>query len=463
MFDENQFIHWMFKHDNNILFVIFCMRIARCNQSAQIKQHILNKGLEIIQERLQQKIQHWQEKRKLNEISVDFHQKIEKTIRKTLSYQYPSDTISDLIKNLIEIYIKDGNPQGILHYINKISNTVNSLIPASNKEAQRKFSQFWTPIEQYTYSFVPQYYRGQINQSSPMIALMSVLSSIALIAMALIFLKEISLTTGLWVIGGAIMTNYLSRSTWRLTAFIQHKASLSGEALQESNRILLDLIGLEQIPHASPKKQKEKQIQESLEKEVDLLPVWHQKTSASPVQDSHKENHNKPKRKRSTTFESTEQAVPVPPMVDKVSSVVIKWKQVSPPATYDAKHPEDSNAHPFYSSRFTYTPLFARLNPSLAQNIPKKDFDHFQKIVERGRLIPSKSKGIQGIKPAFREYKNLFGKTAFSDYKLKIPGKNGQVFGHEVAAIRLENRDYTLVDFDGYDPKAHETLDRKYQ
>ena len=418
MFTENQFVQWIFKHDEKTLFIIFCMRVAGCNQPPHIKENILNKGLEIIRERLNQKIKHLQVKQKLDEISPEFHSMIEKIVRKTLSYDCSSSKIAALIKGLVEINIKDENPQGILHYLNKIPSKVNFLL-VGDKKAQYTFQQFWLPIEQHTYSFVSSHYRNQMNQSPLMVAWMRILAFTILIAAMLMLLKEISLVTGLWIIGSAIMTNYLSRSAWRLTAFLQYKPFLSKEALQESNRIVLDLISLQQLPSSKPIKQPKNEQQEKSQKEINLLPAWHQTIETITYKESStiRQESNKPKRKRSSVPEKAESNLPLSFTINKASKdTLLKWKETSPVAIYDPLHPEISNTYPLNSGRFTYTPLFSRLNPGLADVIPNKDFTHFQKIVERGRLIPSKSKGMQGIKPAFQEYQTFSGQTAFSDY-----------------------------------------------
>lgn len=458
MINQSQFIQWIFKYDDKILFIIFCMRVAACNQSPHTKESIVKKGLKIIEVHLYKKVSRLQQKQKLDAVGPEFYKMVEKTIRKTLSYPYAPSVLYKLIQSLIELHVKEGNVRGILYYLNQISITADSLLPYGNNP-RKIFHQFFEPIEKHGYAFVSEYYRSQINQSSPMIFWMQILSSIILMAVVLMLSKEISLTSGLWISGSTIIINYFSRSIWRLKTFLQEKSFLSEEVLQQSHKISLDLIGLERVPGVPEKKQKKPSG------EIDLLPNWHQQTITTIIVNEVKfftNENNKQKPKKST---GSEKDKTVPAVVEKPTeapnSLAIKWDDLSPPAIFDPNHSSIVNAYPMYSSRFSYTPLFARLHPALAEIMPKKEFEHFQKIVERGRIIPSKSKGVQGVKAAFLEYKTVFGQTAFSDYKLKIPQHNGRVFGHEAAVARLQNRDYTLIDFDGYDPNAHETIYRK--
>lgn len=456
MLDERQFIQWLFKHDDQLLFHIFCMRIASCGQSSPIKQAIIDKGVGDIRDLLQKTIVHWQQAEKLGNVSPGFYTAVDKTIRKTLSYAYTPQEVSSLLKQLIEIYIKDNNPQGIYPYLAQITTTVNSLLPPNNRIAQERFQAFWRPVTDYDVHFAPRYYRTQLNTSTAMQALASVLVGIILMAVAAMLTQNLALYTGLMIIGGAFFTNYLVRSFWRFSAFTQYKATLSDTAAQESHNIILNLISLchtASIPLEKPRPQS------TSDDALDLVPAWHEQVvdhNESGKQATSSVKHAKPERtariEKSSLVSEVQKSKEFP---------VIEWTTVPYIAKFDPKRPHITSVYPLHTNYFAHSILFGYLNPQLTTTMTRERFEHFRKVLERGRIIPRKSKGIQGIKPAFRAYRTVANELTYSDYKLKISHFNGRVFGREVATITLRDSTYRLVEFDGYDPKAHETLRRK--
>ena len=456
MFNELNFLHWIFERDDEVLFVIFAMRIARCNQSGEVKEHILKQGWKAIRQLIDKKIKRLQDKQRIPTITQAFYLAVEKTIQKTMSYSYPAEDVANLLKTLIELHIKHGNPSGIQQYLSKISNTVKSLLPEKDTSAWKKFQQFWYPIYWHDWYFMPQYYRERMNQLKSMRIWLTFIFVTIMVTIVATICQFINPIIGLSVIGGAIVTNYIVRTAWRFAAIIQSKLQLSKSAEQENHQLILELIGLRIIKYIP--KPKEKIINTDIEKiddKLDLVPNWHEEIY-------HKKQRSLPRFYKHDKDEniSLETPLKTPELSKAFDSLIVQWKELKPPLIYNSIQ-RNNNIFPLYSHYISYNSIFCRLHPNLSKVMSSVEFEHFKKVVERGRIISRKSKGLQGIKPSFRQYKTINGEVVYSDYKLKIPKHDGRVFGHMISVSQQENKIYTLIDFDGYDPKAHKNAKRK--